>query len=80
MRVIAARSKFFYQSKKKATHGPKRAYSHSSIRIGLAFRMWVCGLLPFVTLFYGNGETKFPDKAPAEHCLVFLVRDCVSSR
>jgi hypothetical protein len=30
--------------------------------------------------FYGSGETKFPDKVPAEHCLVLLVRDCVSSR
>jgi hypothetical protein len=27
--------------------------------------------------FYGSGETKFPDKVYAEHCLVLLVRDCV---
>jgi hypothetical protein len=34
-------------------------------------------VLSFVTSFYGNGETKFPDKVQAEHCLARLVRDCV---
>jgi hypothetical protein len=27
--------------------------------------------------FYGSGETKFPDKVPAEHCLALLVHDCI---
>jgi hypothetical protein len=35
------------------------------------------GVPSFVTSFYGNGGMKFPDRVPAEHCLVLLVPDCV---
>jgi hypothetical protein len=35
------------------------------------------GVLSFFTSFYGNGETKFPDKAAAEHGLVLSMHDRV---
>src|SRR6266478_375225 len=60
MRVIAARSKFFYQMLKR-TAPPPRAYSRSWIRAALPLRL---GMPLFISSFYGNGGTKFPQRFP----------------
>jgi hypothetical protein len=67
MRVIVARSNLLIPSKCK-----RQPLWRDSRALQGGARIW--GVLAFLTCFYGNGGTKFPDKVQAEHCLARLVR------
>jgi hypothetical protein len=59
MRVIAARSKFFYQRQQTIQPESVLPQLDSYCVVGPGGRMPL-----FVNLFYGNGGTKFPQRLP----------------